>query len=297
MCSAGRPARYWWYPRRARHSRGPGRPGWPAPRPARAPRGRARRRRRQPRGPPARAPSGDGPPAAAPRDWGPPRRCRPRSAGPGDPRESRCWPPARAPGAARARTPTAHGVRRQPGAPSSATATRSAGPHQVTSTITRPPRPLAVCRIALVTSSTATTTTSSRSGVPGSSPVSQRRTSRTWSSRPGKTRRQRGRGSRTRGPVPRSLPRLVPGDVIAAPAVMNRSDRQAAIASRALAYLAEIPRLKQADQPQQNSTKASTRHVAYGGTRGLECALNGPAAPGSRQSERDRPVPGNKALR
>jgi hypothetical protein len=29
-----------------------------------------------------------------------------------------------------------------------------------------------------------------------------------------------------------------------------------------LAYLAEIPRLKQADQPQQNSTKASTRHVA-----------------------------------
>src|SRR6266566_6367599 len=38
-------------------------------------------------------------------------------------------------------------------------------------------------------------------------------------------------------------------------------------ACRALAYLAEIPRLKQADQPQQSSTKASTRHVAYGWPR------------------------------
>jgi len=66
-----------------------------------------------------------------------------------------------------------------PAAPSSATATRSAGPHQVTSTMTSPPFPLAVCRIALVTNSTATTTTSPRSGTPGSNPASQRRTSRT----------------------------------------------------------------------------------------------------------------------
>jgi hypothetical protein len=43
---------------------------------------------------------------------------------------------------------------------------------------------------------------------------------------------------------------------------MNLNDRQVAIAWRAWAYPAEIPRLKQADQPQQNGTKASTRHVA-----------------------------------
>jgi hypothetical protein len=49
---------------------------------------------------------------------------------------------------------------------------------------------------------------------------------------------------------------------------MNVNDRRASIARRVIAYLAEIPRLKQAEQPQQSGAKASTVPVANGRCRG-----------------------------
>jgi hypothetical protein len=49
---------------------------------------------------------------------------------------------------------------------------------------------------------------------------------------------------------------------------MNVNDRQASIARRIIAYFAEIPRLKQAEQPQQSGTKSSTAPFAYGCGRG-----------------------------
>jgi len=59
------------------------------------------------------------------------------------------------------------------GAPPSVTATRTICPYQVTLTVNWPPRPLRVCCIALLASSSATVITSSRSGRGGSSDASQ----------------------------------------------------------------------------------------------------------------------------